>query len=69
MMLRRSTSFPADRSSQKRLRLGVGGGFLLGAFPQSYAIICGWAAVSAAVHLLRSFGFVCSGRRVVGSRV
>jgi len=29
-------------------------GFLLGAFPRSYAIICGWAAVSAAIHLVRS---------------
>ena len=29
-------------------------GFLLGAFPQSYTIICGWAGVTAAVHLLRS---------------
>ena len=28
-------------------------GFLLGIFPQSYAFICGWAAFSAAVHLLR----------------
>jgi phosphatidylglycerophosphate synthase len=45
-------------------------GFLLGAFPKSYAIICGWAAVSAAVHLLRSV-WICNvlGRRVVGSRV
>jgi phosphatidylglycerophosphate synthase len=29
-------------------------GFLLNAFPQSYAIICGWATVSALVHLVRS---------------
>jgi phosphatidylglycerophosphate synthase len=29
-------------------------GFLSGAFPQSYAIICGWAATSAAIHLVRS---------------
>jgi phosphatidylglycerophosphate synthase len=29
-------------------------GFLSGAFPKSYAIICGWAAVSAAIHLVRS---------------
>src|SRR5438034_7536876 len=29
-------------------------GFLLGVFPQSYAIICGWAAFSAAVHLVRA---------------
>jgi phosphatidylglycerophosphate synthase len=48
----------------------LAGGFLLGAVPQSYAIICGWAAVSATVHLLRSV-WICSvrGRRVVGSRV
>ena len=44
-------------------------GFLLGAFPQSYAIICGWAAVSAAVHLTRSV-WICNAlrRRVVDSR-
>ena len=44
-------------------------GFLLGAFPQSYAIICGWAAVTAAVHLVRSV-WICTaiGRRVVHSR-
>jgi len=44
--------------------------FLLGAFPQSYAIICGWAAVTAAVHLLRSV-WICNvlGRRVGGSQV
>jgi phosphatidylglycerophosphate synthase len=48
----------------------LAGGFLLGTFPQSYAIICGWAAVTAAVHLLRSV-WICNvrGRRVVGSRV
>jgi phosphatidylglycerophosphate synthase len=48
----------------------LAGGFLLGAFPQSYAIICGWAAVSAAVHLVRSI-WICNGlgRPVVGSRV
>lgn len=48
----------------------LAGGFLLGTFPQSYAIICGWAAVSATVHLLRSV-WICNvrGRRVVGSRV
>jgi len=42
-------------------------GFLLGAFPQSYAIICGWAAFSAAVHLVRSI-WICDGavRRFVG---
>ena len=40
-------------------------GFLLGDFPQSYAIVCGWCAFSAAVHLLRSI-WICnvSGRRV-----
>ncbi len=44
-------------------------GFLLGAFPQSYAIICGWAAVSAAVHLTRSV-WICNAlrRRVIDSR-
>jgi phosphatidylglycerophosphate synthase len=44
-------------------------GFLLNAFPQSYAIICGWAAFSAAVHLLRSV-WICNalGRGVVDSR-
>ena len=44
-------------------------GFLLGAFPQSYAIICGWAAISAAVHLTRSV-WICNAlrRRVVDSR-
>jgi 1L-myo-inositol 1-phosphate cytidylyltransferase / CDP-L-myo-inositol myo-inositolphosphotransferase len=44
-------------------------GFFLGAFPQSYAIICGWAAVSAAVHLMRSV-WICNTlrRRVVDSR-
>jgi 1L-myo-inositol 1-phosphate cytidylyltransferase / CDP-L-myo-inositol myo-inositolphosphotransferase len=44
-------------------------GFLLGAFPQSYAIICGWAAISAAVHLARSI-WICDGsvRRLVGIR-
>jgi len=40
-------------------------GFLLHALPQSYAIICGWAAVSAAVHLARSI-WICNAR---GSRV
>jgi phosphatidylglycerophosphate synthase len=47
----------------------LAGGFLLGAFPQSYAIICGWAAVSAAVHLTRSV-WICNAlnRRVVDSR-
>jgi phosphatidylglycerophosphate synthase len=47
----------------------LAGGLLLGAFPQSYAIICAWAAVSAAVHLMRSI-WICNvlGRRVVDSR-
>jgi phosphatidylglycerophosphate synthase len=45
------------------------GGFLLDAFPQSYAVICGWAAVSAAVHLVRSI-WICNARgcRVVDTR-
>jgi phosphatidylglycerophosphate synthase len=44
-------------------------GFLLGVFPQSYAIICGWAAVTAAIHLVRSV-WICNAlkRRVVNSR-
>ena len=44
-------------------------GFLLGAFPQGYVIICGWAAVSAAVHLVRSI-WICNARgcRVVDTR-
>jgi phosphatidylglycerophosphate synthase len=44
-------------------------GFLLGAFPQSYAVICGWAAFTAAVHLVRSI-WICNtqGSHVVGSR-
>src|SRR6476660_3157397 len=44
-------------------------GFLLGAFPQSYAIICDWVAVSAAVHMLRCV-WICDGsvRRFVGIR-
>jgi phosphatidylglycerophosphate synthase len=47
----------------------LAGGFLLGTFPQSYAIICGWSAVSAAVHLMRSI-WICNAlrRRVVDSR-
>ena len=47
----------------------LAGGFLLGTFPQSYAIICGWAAVTAAVHLVRSV-WICNvlRRRVVDSR-
>ena len=46
-------------------------GFLLGAFPQSYAAICGWAAVSAAVHLVRSI-WICDAaarRAEIGSSV
>src|SRR6266853_6541370 len=47
----------------------LAGGFLLGAFPPSYAIICGWAVVTAAVHLLRSVWICDSGvRRFVGIR-
>src|SRR5438067_5825816 len=44
-------------------------GFLLDVFPQSYAIICGWAAFSAAVHLVRSI-WICdrAARRFVGIR-
>src|SRR4029079_6167275 len=44
-------------------------GFLLGAFAQSYALICGWAAVSAAVHVMRST-WLCNTitRRVVDRR-
>ena len=44
-------------------------GFLLDAFPQSYAVICGWAAFSAAVHLARSI-WICHGavRHFVGIR-
>jgi phosphatidylglycerophosphate synthase len=44
-------------------------GFLLGAFPQSYAIICSWAALTAVVHLMRSV-WICNTlrRRVVDSR-
>jgi phosphatidylglycerophosphate synthase len=44
-------------------------GFLLDALPQSYAIICGWAAFSAAVHLVRSI-WICDSavRRFVGIR-
>src|SRR5215469_6767739 len=34
-------------------------GFLLNAFPQSYAIICGWATVSAVIHLVRSV-WICN---------
>ena len=44
-------------------------GVLLGAFPKSYAIICGWAAVTAAVHLVRSV-WICNAlrTRAVNSR-
>jgi len=35
-------------------------GFLLDAFPQSYAVICGWAAFSAAIHFVRSI-WICDG--------
>ncbi len=44
-------------------------GFLLDALPQSYAVICGWAAFSAAVRLARSI-WICDGavRRFVGIR-
>ncbi|PYK27931.1 MAG: hypothetical protein DME52_02685 [Verrucomicrobia bacterium] len=44
-------------------------GFLLNAFPQSYAIICGWATLSAAVHLVRSI-WICNAPRfrIVGTR-
>lgn len=47
----------------------LGCGFLLGAFPQSYGIVCGWAAFSAAVHLARSI-WICNARsrRVIASR-
>ena len=37
-------------------------GFLLNTLPQSYAIICGWAAFSAAVHLIRSIWICNAGR-------
>jgi len=42
-------------------------GLLLDALPQSYAVICGWAAFSAAVHLVRSV-WICHGatRRLIG---
>jgi hypothetical protein len=45
----------------------LGCGFLLGVFPQSYGVICAWAAVSAAVHLVRSI-WICDSavRRFVG---
>src|ERR1700730_2944089 len=42
-------------------------GFLLDTLPQSYAVICGWAAFSAAIHLARSI-WICNGgmRRLIG---
>jgi phosphatidylglycerophosphate synthase len=45
-------------------------GFLLGGFPQSYVLTCGWAAISAAVHLVRSI-WICNapGRRIAGMRI
>ena len=48
----------------------LAGGLLLGAFPHSYAIICGWAAATAAVHLMRSV-WICNAFRcrVVDSRI
>ena len=42
-------------------------GLLLGAFAQSYAIICGWAAVTAAVHLVRSARICYAPRCRVGN--
>jgi phosphatidylglycerophosphate synthase len=45
-------------------------GFLLGIFPQSYAFICGWAAFSAAVHLVRVIWiFTGSARQVADLRI
>jgi phosphatidylglycerophosphate synthase len=43
-------------------------GVLLDAFPQSYVVICGWAAFSAAIHLVRSI-WICDGavRRFIGT--
>src|SRR5437867_13170662 len=38
----------------------LAGGFLLDAFPQSYAIICGWAGFSAAIYFLRSIWIFAS---------
>jgi phosphatidylglycerophosphate synthase len=47
----------------------LGCGFLLNALPQSYAVICGWAAFSAAIHLVRSIWICDLGvRRFVGVR-
>src|SRR5947208_1985816 len=47
----------------------LAGGFLLGAFPYSYAIICGLATVSSTVHPMRSV-WICNAlrRRVVDFR-
>ena len=44
-------------------------GFLLGRFPQSYVFICGWAAFSTAVHVVRAIR-ICktSGRQFAESR-
>ena len=45
-------------------------GFLLNALPQTYVFICGWAAITAAIHLLRSaWIYNVSQRRVVGSQI
>jgi phosphatidylglycerophosphate synthase len=44
----------------------LGCGFLLDALPQSYAAICGWAAFSAAIHLVRSIWICGAVRRFVG---
>jgi len=44
-------------------------GLLLGIFPQSYAFICGWAAFSAAVHLVRAIWICKAGsHRVINLR-
>ncbi|PYJ46071.1 MAG: hypothetical protein DME85_12300 [Verrucomicrobia bacterium] len=37
-------------------------GFLLDALPQTYVFICGWAALTAVVHLLRSV-WICNASR------
>ncbi len=44
-------------------------GLLSGAFPLSYAIICGWAAFTAAIHLVRAI-WICdrAGHRFAGVR-
>lgn len=43
-------------------------GLLLGVFPKMYAFVCGWAAITAAVHLVRSV-WICNApmHRVLGS--